>query len=297
MNKVITISLNGRAYQLEEDGYEALRAYLDDARAKLAGNPDAEEVMRDLEQAIADKLVRLMGAHRSVGNGADVKQALDEMGPVDGEDRSAGESHAHASAPGAGPKRFYRLKEGAVFAGVCSGIAAYFGIDPLIVRLGFVALAIVTGGGAILLYFLMVVFVPKARTPQEKARATGMPFNAEEIMREARESFAQLKQSGREWKQYAREQKRQAHAHKKALKNAWKWHAYGMHQGRAWQGYGNYAYVRRGPTVLEEVIQLAIIAAILWAVYTYIPASQPAFHYVGNDIQQGWAWLNAKVAK
>jgi hypothetical protein len=40
MQKVITINLNGNAYQLDETGYEALRAYLDHAEAQLANNPD-----------------------------------------------------------------------------------------------------------------------------------------------------------------------------------------------------------------------------------------------------------------
>ena len=39
MQKVITINLNGNAYQLDEDGYEALRAYLAEARRSSAGIP------------------------------------------------------------------------------------------------------------------------------------------------------------------------------------------------------------------------------------------------------------------
>ncbi len=40
MQKVITINLNGNAYQLDETGYDALRAYLDHADAQLGANPD-----------------------------------------------------------------------------------------------------------------------------------------------------------------------------------------------------------------------------------------------------------------
>ena len=56
MNKVITINLNGRAYQLEERGYELLREYLEKADAKLHDNPDKDELMSDFEQAIADNV-------------------------------------------------------------------------------------------------------------------------------------------------------------------------------------------------------------------------------------------------
>jgi len=42
MNRVIPINLNGNAYQLEESGYEALRAYLDHAARRLESNPDKD---------------------------------------------------------------------------------------------------------------------------------------------------------------------------------------------------------------------------------------------------------------
>jgi len=54
MQKVISINLNGIAYQLEEGGYGALQDYLSQAQRELKDNPDRAEIMRDLEQAIAD---------------------------------------------------------------------------------------------------------------------------------------------------------------------------------------------------------------------------------------------------
>lgn len=55
MEPVLSINLDGIAYQVEHGGYTALRAYLDRAATQLAGNPDAAEILADLEQAIADK--------------------------------------------------------------------------------------------------------------------------------------------------------------------------------------------------------------------------------------------------
>ena len=54
MERVVTINLNGNSYQLEEPAYDALRAYMTRAEASLAANPDKAEIVRDLEQAIAD---------------------------------------------------------------------------------------------------------------------------------------------------------------------------------------------------------------------------------------------------
>jgi phage shock protein C len=59
-----------------------------------------------------------------------------------------------------GTKRLYRLRDGRVVAGVCAGLAAYFGVDPTLVRLAFALLA-VFGGAGILLYLCAWVVMPE----------------------------------------------------------------------------------------------------------------------------------------
>ena len=63
---------------------EALRAYLQVAEQRLAGNPDQTEILADLEQAIADKCRRYLGPHKNVVSSEEVAEVLREMGPVDG---------------------------------------------------------------------------------------------------------------------------------------------------------------------------------------------------------------------
>ena len=70
MNKVTTIHLRGKAYQIEEAGFAALRTYLDQAAEKLANDPDKDEIIADLEQAIAEKCtVYLSGSFLSYATG------------------------------------------------------------------------------------------------------------------------------------------------------------------------------------------------------------------------------------
>jgi phage shock protein PspC (stress-responsive transcriptional regulator) len=57
-------------------------------------------------------------------------------------------------------KRLYRTREGRVVAGVCVGIAAYFGIDPTLVRLAF-ALVTIFGGAGVLLYLVAWIVIPE----------------------------------------------------------------------------------------------------------------------------------------
>ena len=66
MNKVITINLDGAAYQLEEGGYDALRTYLETAAARLEHNPDRDEILSDIERAIAEKFRALLGSGKTV---------------------------------------------------------------------------------------------------------------------------------------------------------------------------------------------------------------------------------------
>jgi phage shock protein PspC (stress-responsive transcriptional regulator) len=227
MNKVITINLNGIAYQLEENGFEALRAYLDSAARRLEGNPDKAEIIADIEQSIGDKFRALLGANKTVVVEKEVQDVIAEMGPVQGGSDDAEQPSAAAGSGGAaraadagGPaapgdaKRLYRIHEGAMVAGVCNGVAAYFGIDVAIVRIAFVFTTFFWGSG-LLLYIIMAVIIPRARTSAEKSAATGVPSTAEEFIRRAREGYyGGLKTFGdkrayREWKWKFKQEMRQ----------------------------------------------------------------------------------------
>jgi phage shock protein PspC (stress-responsive transcriptional regulator) len=101
MNKVIIINLNGNAYQLEESGYDALRVYLEGAARRLGQNPDRNEIIADIEQAIADKFRGLLGKHKSVVETKEVAGVIAEMGPVrddSSEDEDAAATGTSSSA-------------------------------------------------------------------------------------------------------------------------------------------------------------------------------------------------------
>jgi phage shock protein PspC (stress-responsive transcriptional regulator) len=219
MNKVITINLNGNAYQLEEDGFEALRKYLESAGRRLEGNPDKAEIIADIEQSIGDKFRAVLGVNKTVVVTKEVMDVIAEMGPVQdatgAEDEPAGaaprggpESAAPGAGPGApggAPRRLYKIHDGAMIGGVCNGLAAYFGIDVTIVRIAFAFTAFMWGSG-ILLYILMMIILPRAETPSEKAAAYGAPSTAEEFVKRAKEGYYggmrtfRDKKAYREWK-------------------------------------------------------------------------------------------------
>jgi phage shock protein C len=59
-------------------------------------------------------------------------------------------------------KKLYRSSHDRMLAGVCGGLAEYFNIDPTVVRLLFVLLALVTVGfPMVLAYFILYIIVPR----------------------------------------------------------------------------------------------------------------------------------------
>src|SRR5882672_649963 len=121
MQKVIAINLNGNAYQIDESGYAALVAYLEGAERQLKDNPDRAEIIKDLEQAIADKCRAFLSPHKTIVTAAEVDLIVREMGPVEGAEPQTGGSGAPAPDAGpqasgrTGPRRLYRIQEDAVW--------------------------------------------------------------------------------------------------------------------------------------------------------------------------------------
>lgn len=202
MERVITVNLNGRAYQLEERAHAVLSAYIDRASATLAGNPDKAEILADLEQAIADKAAAYLNGHKQVVTGPEMTRILDEMGPVGGEE-SEGAAHSD-EPPRAGAtfsqepprKRLYRIKDGAVISGVSTGMAAYFDLDVALIRALWVVAAIFTNLLAVLVYVIMMFVVPSANTSEEWAAARGVPFNAQGVIDDAKRRYADFESRG-----------------------------------------------------------------------------------------------------
>jgi phage shock protein PspC (stress-responsive transcriptional regulator) len=235
MRAVNTISLNGNAWQIESVGCEALAAYLKSAEARLAGDPDREEILADLEQAIADKLARHVSAHKNVVSAEEIALALQQMGPVEAgsaaperPQASAEEAPRARAAPGAdgnlGLRHLFQIREGAMLSGVCNGLAAYFGLDVTLVRVIFVVFAVLTGGIGAAVYLVMMIVVPVAVTAEQMAAAHGKPFSAEELIGRPQAAYA----SGPHWRQQWRDQRRMWRDQRREWRR----------QRRAWNGFG-----------------------------------------------------------
>jgi len=227
MERVVTINLNGNPYQLEEPAYDALRAYMSRAEAALGQNPDKAEIVRDLEQAIADKCATHLSPGKTVISAAEMTRVLEEMGPVEGEGDGGAQQQQQA---GAGPqhepwrpaRRLYRIYDNGAWTGVSAGMAAYAGVDVAWVRVFWVLSALFTGGFTGLIYIVMIFAVPVASTSEELAAAHGAPFNAQEVIDRAKREYGRFAEtSGENWRREERRWRRSWRQQQRAWDQSW----------------------------------------------------------------------------
>ncbi|MRG46517.1 PspC domain-containing protein [Chitinophaga sp. SYP-B3965] len=182
MKKIININLSSRLIPIEDSAYEILRQYLDSLKRYFSQEEGAEEIVGDIESRIAeifqDKIRK--GAHCITDE--DVQAIKTSMGTpeqfADEPLNNTKESKSHASnesyASYARPrKRFYRDPDSKVLGGVCSGLGAYFNVDPIVFRIVFALMAVGLWGGGILLYFILWFATPEAVTAAEKLEMRG----------------------------------------------------------------------------------------------------------------------------
>lgn len=61
------------------------------------------------------------------------------------------------------PKRLYRSDSEKMIGGVCGGLAEYFGLDPTLVRIGYIVLSIFTVFSGVLAYLIMWIVIPSSK--------------------------------------------------------------------------------------------------------------------------------------
>ncbi len=205
MNKILTINLGGYPYTIDDDAYEFLNRYLDSIRRHFRNNASYSEIIGDIETRLAEIFSEKLGT-RTIISMKDVQETIAIMGRPeefagDTDDTTGGAAAGAGGTAAANDayerfrreyrtgKRLFRDTDDKVFGGVCSGVAAYFGIeDPLWVRIGF-AVAFFSFGVGFLLYFLLWIIVPDALTSADRLAMRGEPANIENIARVVEEEF------------------------------------------------------------------------------------------------------------
>ena len=186
MKEITRIHLAKTPYDIELDAKEVLQKYLSEIKQMMC----SEDAMYEIEA----RMVELLGERGVQNNGiitmSDVEDLRSKMGlPKEFSDSESTEDSQANLIPSDSPvKRLMRDTDNAIFGGVCAGIAAYWGINPLWVRLLFIISPFITFGTALLVYIIIWISLPEAKTAAEKLQMRGEPVTLDSLKKAANNS-------------------------------------------------------------------------------------------------------------
>jgi phage shock protein PspC (stress-responsive transcriptional regulator) len=180
-----TVRLNRSVLQFDDAAHSLLERYLAESAGLLEGDPDPQEILSDLEQAIADQCTRRMRADQTVVTLAELEPALDEIGTVQA---PAASVTAESSTRGAA-RALEQVSENAVVSGVCAGLGRYFGFNVTALRVLTVVLLFLSGGGVLLVYLALMLLMPFAPLPPAHAPLRWLPAKCRSLMEFLRTKF------------------------------------------------------------------------------------------------------------
>ena len=137
MKKTLTINIGYSIFNIDEDAYEILNKYLDSIKdyfQKIDNDPD---IIKDFELRIAENFSSKVSSSKQCIDLSDVKEVIEIMGSLDDFKEIYNDTETENVKEEKKSNKLFRDSSNRIIAGVCSGIAEYFKIDPIIVRVLF----------------------------------------------------------------------------------------------------------------------------------------------------------------
>ncbi len=206
MKNVIKVSVGRWAFTLNEGAYVLLENFLDRLKTYYEKEADTDKRVQDIENRIGEYLSDCVKSIDQVVDEKQIQQAIESLNLPDfgQQAASSGRGAAESDDYGRSQKRLFRSDERKVLGGVLSGLGEYFGIDPVGLRVLYVIFVVIGlfsfrfnmgdhvhfrlfGMGSIttfllLMYLVMWIVMPLARTPQEKRAMRGGRTSARRVV-------------------------------------------------------------------------------------------------------------------
>lgn len=193
MNKTVNINLAGIFFHIDEDAYLKLQRYLEAIKRSFTDSQGRSEIISDIESRIAELFNERVQNDKQVIRIKEVDDVISVMGqPEDylvDDEIFEDEPKAAYKSKTATSKKLYRDTDNSYIGGVASGLAYYFGIEAIWIRLVWVLLIFGAGTG-VLLYILLWILVPEAKTTSEKIAMTGEPVNISNIEKKIKDGIS-----------------------------------------------------------------------------------------------------------
>ncbi len=188
MNTTVNINLGGMAFIINEDAYKSLQQYIHSFEEKY----DDKEIAKDIEFRLAELFTEyLRKLSRQVIEMSDVENAIKQIGEPNPEDQPE-----TAKTQPKKKKKLYRDTLNGLIGGVSGGLATYMGIDTAIVRIVWVLLFILCNPIAALIYVLMWIILPDAKTPTQRLEMQGLDITTDNLQNESANIIANRGNNG-----------------------------------------------------------------------------------------------------
>ncbi|MEZ5017408.1 MAG: PspC domain-containing protein [Flavipsychrobacter sp.] len=205
MQKIIQINIGGRVIPIEEDAYKSLYDYLRALGRNFSSEEGKDEIIQDIENRIAELFATRLENGTAAIDREDVNKVIAILGrpsDLNNDDSTSYTNYTTSSSTFSNydnqytSRRLFRNTRDKMLGGVCSGVASYFGIDPVIVRLVFAMLFL--AGIGFVAYILAWIIIPAAKTPADFAQMTGEPMTFDTFKKNMTEELQDLKKKGEE---------------------------------------------------------------------------------------------------
>ncbi len=202
MNKTVNINLAGIFFHIDEDAYLKLQHYLEAIKRSFTDSQGRSEILTDIEARIAELFDERIKNEKQVVSVKEVDEVVTIMGQPEDyaideeifEDEPQPKATRSQYQSKSSIRKLFRDDDNAYIGGVSAGLAHYFGIDPLWVRLIWVILFFGAGTG-LLVYIILWCLIPAANSTADKLSMTGKPVNITNIEEKVKEGFSSVKES------------------------------------------------------------------------------------------------------
>ena len=138
MKKTLTINIGHSIFNIEEDAYDILNRYLDSIKNYFNKIDNDLDIIKDFELRIAENFSSKVSSSKQCIDLSDVKEVIEIMGSLDDFKEIYNDTDTeNVKEEKKTSNKLFRDSSNRIIAGVCSGIAEYFKIDPIIVRVLF----------------------------------------------------------------------------------------------------------------------------------------------------------------
>jgi phage shock protein PspC (stress-responsive transcriptional regulator) len=194
MKKTLTINLAGMVFHIDDDAFETLKNYLDRVKSELRSVDGGNEIYEDVEARISELFAEKLTNNKQVITQKEVDDIIRTMGQPGDISGNSESSRYESETYKKRYRRMYRDPDNCIIGGVCGGLAAYWRVDPTIVRIIFILLAIF-GMAGVIIYLILWVVLPEAHTVAQKLEMRGESVNLSSIGDFFREEFNNVKNS------------------------------------------------------------------------------------------------------